>query len=303
MAVSSKFILHQGPVIAALGQGAARALMAQAGGGKAPKPSLPGPEVQTTLPARPSDLVRTYIRHVGGDPGWYRGRIPAHMFPQWGFALAAQGLSRVDYPLHKIMNAGVRIEAHAPLPTGEPLRVRARLEDIDDNGRRALIRFRVVTGTASAPDAVVGFITALVPLGRGKGGDKGEKKKEPALVPETAREIGFWRIGPGAGLDFAKLTGDFNPVHWLGPYAHAFGFRGCILHGFSTAARAVEGLNRAVLAGAADRVRVFDARFTRPLVLPAKVGLYLTDEGRVLVGDAPGSRAYLDGQLELAATA
>jgi hypothetical protein len=36
-------------------------------------------------------------------------------------------------------------------------------------------------------------------------------------------------------------------------------------------------------------------RFSRPLVLPANVGVYVTRGGEVFVGDAPGGGAYLDG--------
>jgi acyl dehydratase len=86
-------------------------------------------------------------------------------------------------------------------------------------------------------------------------------------------------------------------VHWIRPYARAFGFRSTILHGFSTMARAIEGLGRALYAGDTRRVRVFDCRFTRPLVLPARVGLYLRGS-EVFVGDAPDGPAYLAGSFQ-----
>jgi hypothetical protein len=282
-----------------------QALWRKATGQRPQKPTLPGPEITATLPPRPKDLVRAYVRHVGGDPSTYRGRLPPHLFPQWGFPLASRTLIGIDYPLQKIMNAGCRVEALAPLPDHEPLQVRARLQSVDENERRAILQFRIITGTRSAPDAVHGDIFALIALGKkkrpdGPGGDpQGPKKKEPVRVPSGAKEIGFWRLGSTAGLDFAKLTGDFNPVHWIPAYAKMFGFRNCILHGFSTMARAMEGLNRSVLAGAADQIQSFDTKFTRPLVLPAQVGLYLAEEHKIYVGDGPGSRAYLEGSFEL----
>jgi acyl dehydratase len=122
-------------------------------------------------------------------------------------------------------------------------------------------------------------------------------------VPEDARELGFWRLRADAGLDFAKLTGDFNPVHWVPAYARAFGFRNCILHGFATMARAMEGLHRGLLSGDTGRIRTLDVQFTSPLVLPARVGLYVAhgDDGarRVWVGDGRGGRAQLAGTFEL----
>jgi len=81
------------------------------------------------------------------------------------------------------------------------------------------------------------------------------------------------------------------------PWARAAGFTGTILHGFATLARALEGLFRARFAGAVDRLRVVDARFVRPLVLPARVGLYL-DANAFFVGEAPGARPYLAATFE-----
>jgi acyl dehydratase len=70
------------------------------------------------------------------------------------------------------------------------------------------------------------------------------------------------------------------------------GFRGTILHGFATMARAIEGLVRARFAGDPARLRTFDGRFTKPLLLPARVGLYARGAD-VWVADAPGGPAYL----------
>jgi acyl dehydratase len=292
MALPTKHVLSQGPVIASLG-GTALAAILQRVRKQAPSgpPATPGPELTQTLPPRSPELVRDYVKHVGGDPSAYRGTIPAHFFPQWGFPLAAKTLRGISYPLEKVLNGGCRLEINSPLPLGDPLHVAARLESVDDDGRRAILHQRISTNH----DAVVGHMYAIVPLSRA---DKTEKKKsEPARVPQSATEIGYWRLGPDAGLAFAMLTGDFNPVHWIPAYARTFGFKSTILHGFATMARAIEGLARGLWAGDATRLTVFDCKFTRPLLLPARVGLYV--EGNTcFVGDAPGGPAYLVGNFQ-----
>ena len=151
--------------------------------------------------------------------------------------------------------------------------------------------------TGEYGSAVDRYRYAIVPLG-GKGDkrDGPKPKKEPKRVPQQAAEVGFWKLRQDAGLAFAMLTGDFNPVHWIRPYARMFGFRSTILHGFSTMARAYEGLVRTVFAGATGAMRSFDVQFTKPLILPARVGLYL-DGDQVYVGDAPGGPAYLVGTI------
>lgn len=297
MPVPIRYTLAHGPVIAALGRVAMSGLRKDK---PAHAPVVPSPWIEARLPPRPADIVRDYIRHVGGDPGWYRNRVPAHFFPEWGFPLGQRALEGLGYPLVRGMNAGSRIENRAPLPAGEPLEARVRIESIDDDGRRAIITQKVITGTSRVPEAIVAEMRVFIPLGnKGDKSENGKKPKARPTVPTDAHEISFQRIPENAGLDFAKLTGDFNPIHWLPPYARASGFRAVILHGFATFARAIEALNRSRFAGDPSRLKVIDARFSRPLVLPARVGIYVTNDGGIWVGDAPGGSAYLEGRFEM----
>lgn len=299
MAVPYRHILKQGRSVATLGEVMARGLGQQLGlvkGGAAPV--VPGPEHVEIVPPRPPELVRDYVRAVGGDPASYRGELPPHLFPQWLFRVGERALRGLPYPIFKMVNGGCRMEVRGRLPADSPLRIAARLEDLDDNGRRVLIRERIATGTEAEPDLVTVDLYTVIPLGglRDGGGARGNGKpaepRERPRVPAEAREVAFWKLPADAGLAFAALTGDFNPVHWVPAYARLLGHRGTIAHGFLTFARAIEGLNRSVFAGDAHRLASFDARFTRPLVLPARVGLYLAGD-QVYVGDAPSGPAYL----------
>ena len=292
MTVSIRHLLSQGPVLRALGGVALSSLPRRRG--RAASPSVPGPWIEAELPPRSPALVRDYVQHVGGDPAAYAGRIPPHLFPQWAFPLAAKTLAGLPYPMTRVINAGCRIEARAPLPADEPLRVRARLEAIDDDGRRARITQRVVTGTRRAPEAVLAEMHAYVPIG--KGGGRGERTRP--VVPEDAVEIGALDLDARAGLDFALLTGDFNPIHWVPVLARAAGFRSIILHGFATLARAFEVVVRSRLGGDPARLSMIEARFVKPLVLPARVSVYTSPAGGVWVGAAPGGDAHLEGRFE-----
>lgn len=287
MSVSNRYLLDQGPMLATLARVAVSSLRKPAATGA---PVTPGPWVEVELPPRPDALVDAYLRHVGGDPGAYRKTLPAHLFPQWAMPVAARTLEGVPYQMVKVLNAGCSVTVRSPLPRGEALVVRARLESVDDDGRRAILTQRVITGTRKEPDALTTDIRAYVPLA----GTKGGAKREQRVVPLDAREVASLRIAADAGMDFARLTGDLNPIHWLAPYARAFGYRKPILHGFATLARAVEALHRGRFAGDVTRLRSLDARFSRPLPLPAKVNVYLAAPDRLAVADAPGAAPYLD---------
>ena len=117
------------------------------------------------------------------------------------------------------------------------------------------------------------------------------------MVPMDAREIGQLKLGAGAGWEFACLTGDFNPVHWIPAYGRAAGFGGTILHGFATMSRAIERLNRVIFAGDVRALKVVDVRFTRPLKLPARVAVFQRP-GELYVGLAPGAPAHLPGTYQ-----
>src|SRR3954452_1218751 len=118
MAVSSRHILEQGATLGALGRVALSAIEQQLRG--TPKSShalqVPGRYVEATYPPRNPELVRDYIRHVGGDPASYRGTLPPHFFPQWGFGLGGQALEGVPYPMSRVLNGGCNLEMRAPLP-------------------------------------------------------------------------------------------------------------------------------------------------------------------------------------------
>lgn len=289
MHIPTKHVLAQRHVVGALARAVALSAI------KKPKgaPELPGPEVRTTVRPPSDELSADFVRLVGGDPGAYKREVPAHLFPQWAFPAVVRAIEGVPYPAPKIMNAGCTLHIERPLPKGEPLDVRARLSSIDDNGRRALITVSVTTSTRSAPDALHADFRMIVPLG--KGGGKGTDKPR---IPGDAREIAAFSFSKRAGLDFAKATGDFNPIHWAPRYAKAMGFRSVILHGFGSFAWAYEGLARGLFSGNVRRIAMLDANFLRPLVLPCRAGLYVWGSGEVGLGDAPGGPAYMLGKYE-----
>ncbi len=266
-----------------------------------PTPIAPGPEATVTVPARPPELVRDFITAMGGRPAAYRGQLPPLLFPQWGVPLLASLMEDLPYNPLSIINVGCRLEQVAPLTAGRPLRLRARFDEIDENDRRVLIKQRLITGSELAPDALVAHVHTMVPLPRKPGSERGGRPaKERPHIPLEARELDSLRLSPRAGLDFALLTGDINPTHWLTPWARMMGFKRPILHGFATAARAFESLVGSVALGRPARIATFEARFTRPLPLPNRMSVFIDGKGGVYVGHAPGGPSYLDGAYTLA---
>jgi acyl dehydratase len=298
MPVSTRFVAHQLPVIAQLGRTALAAL-AQRVAPATGAPALPGALTERVIDPPPNDLVRAYIKAVGGELRTYRGKVPAHLFSQWGLPMAAAGLSGVPYPIMKIVNGGCRMEVREHLPAGEPLEVTAQLVDIDDDGRRAVLHQVITTGRVGEPPGVVAHLYPIVVYGKRKEG--APRKERPVVPTDGVTELDVFEFVPSDALDFAKLTGDFNPIHWIEAYAKMSGFESTILHGFASMSWAIEGVQRK-LYGGEPAVRVCDARFTSPLALPARVGLYVSEPGEdgareVWLGDGPGERAYMTATM------
>lgn len=291
MGLPLRHALSQGPVVAAL----VRTGITAARPRPTTPPEIPTPAISEAVPARPQKLVDDFVRHVGGSPKAWAGQLPPHLFPQWGFPTLVKTLYGVPYDLRKALNGGCRMDLHRPIPMGETLHLRARIVDIDDDGKRALITQKLWTSTRSAPDALECTMRVFVPLSRDKGGPRKEKPR----VPADAREIARWRLDTRAGLEFALLTGDVNPIHWITPAARAAGFKNVILHGFSTLARSIEGLNAQVFSGDLSRLTAVDGKFTRPLVLPARPALFVTGERAFAVGTQPDGPCFLEGTYEV----
>ncbi len=274
------------------------------------KPELPGPYTEREVPARPPGLVAAYLDAVQGDVAAWGNTLPPHFFSQWGFPMLAGAFAGLPYELKRAVNAGFSWESRAPLPANEPLRLRARLKHIDDDGKRALLHSELITGTESAPESLVSTLIAYVPLPRRggaaeEGGAPDTAKKAKPTVPADAELLLERELSADLGGRFACATGDVNPIHWLGPYARMAGFGGVILHGYATAALGLESYAASRLNG--DRARLVGAegRFTQPLRLPAKIGIFAgkPEAGRtpLFVGVAPGEAAWFVGSVTAAA--
>jgi acyl dehydratase len=297
MSVSARHLLRQGPNVVGLLKGGVTAFRSR--GLKGGAFATPGPLITGHVKAPAQDLIRDYLVWVGGDPKAWAGQVPHHFFPYWNFPWMSKTLEGVPYDVSKILNGGVTLTMNRPIPAGEDLVVTAQLIRIDDDERRVVFHQRVTTSTASAPDAQVAEMRLVLPKKRKKNADGDKVADAPKIVPNDARELARWKLPANAGLDFAVLTGDFNPIHWIPAAGRAAGFGGCILHGFATMARALEGVNAAVLAGRIDAMSQYDVRFARPVKLPGKVGLFVAEPGTFFVGDSVGSPANLIGSYTL----
>lgn len=107
-----------------------------------------------------------------------------------------------------------------------------------------------------------------------------------------------WQLGSGMGRRYARVSGDFNPIHLHSICSRWFGFKKPIIHGMYMMARAQAKIEQAS-GKPATRIEV---NFKRPVVLPARVQFWVSEqEGRhrYEVRSADHSQVQLDGEIQL----
>ena len=93
--------------------------------------------------------------------------------------------------------------------------------------------------------------------------------------PEAGWEnISHWQLGSGMGRRYARISGDFNPIHLHPLVSRWFGFEKPIIHGMYMMARAQAELEKRQQ----KAVTYIDVTFKRPIILPARVQLWASEE-------------------------
>lgn len=118
----------------------------------------------------------------------------------------------------------------------------------------------------------------------------------PAEMPALPPVIGEWAVPADTGRRYARVSGDWNPIHLASLLARPFGFPRAIAHGMWTVARCLGRLQEGP-PGPGARLQV---RFLKPLLLPGHARLHLaapdgSPEREFFLVSADGSTAYLKG--------
>jgi len=249
----------------------------------------PAKRLSVTLPPRAVDVahLERYRRVTGfSDPG----AVP----PTYPHVLAVPlHLALITHPAFPARALGLvhteqRIDVLADLDPRRPLALTASVGGPRPARRGATFQLET-TATADGEVVWQGLTTFLAPGHRpasqtspdaahGPTGDTAEAPPSttspgPGSDPAAPGEPGdvvvslLWPLPSGLGRRYARVGGDYNPIHLSALTARLFGFKRAIAHGMWSMARvlaAVEDL-------APQGPRRYTARFRRPLFLPSEV--------------------------------
>jgi acyl dehydratase len=114
----------------------------------------------------------------------------------------------------------------------------------------------------------------------------------------TALEVGqvvaerTYRLTRDTLVRYAGASGDFNPIHYRDDIAQSVGLPGVLAHGMLTRGVALQPVVD-WLSGDSDRVRDYQVRFTRPVLVDAAAGAEVTVVAKVGALDDAGTRIDL----------
>ncbi|MFN3603165.1 MAG: MaoC/PaaZ C-terminal domain-containing protein [Leptonema sp. (in: bacteria)] len=260
------------------------------------------PEYSEILEPRSNPLIDEYVKFVKGNLNAYKNIVPFHFFPQWAFPLIGKSLRDLPISFIQIMNAGFKVEIHNHIPRNEKLFVRSQLVKIEEKKNFLYFTVKIITETKSFKDALIAYLTTLIRLPKEKKEVVVESKKtmDDFNIPFGSKEIASFNFSNTTGLNYAILSGDLNPVHWIEPYAKLMGLKTIILHGFASASFCIEAIHQNLFTGDVSKLKEVEVKFTKPLFLPAKPKLYyLKETNQFFLGDSKLARAYLVGNFKI----
>ena len=106
----------------------------------------------------------------------------------------------------------------------------------------------------------------------------------------------IWFLDGGLGRRYAKVSGDFNPIHLSTMSAKAFGFKSAIAHGMWSKARCLVALEEEL----PDQGYSVAANFRKPLFLPSDVLFHRGQQNNrtfFSLFNSSGQLAHLDGYI------
>ncbi|SCE67712.1 Acyl dehydratase [Micromonospora viridifaciens] len=199
-------------------------------------------------------------------------RLPATYVHVLGFPLALRLMTAAEFPipLTGVVHVANRITVHRPIEAGETLDFRTYAENLrpHERGRQLDV---VLVGSIDGEEVWRGVSTYLGKERQAGGGprrDQGDRPAPPALPAASAQ----WRVTPRVGTDYARVSGDHNPIHTSRLGARLFGFPHPIAHGMWSKARCL-----AALEGRLPEAYTVEVAFKLPVPLPSTVAFSATN--------------------------
>ncbi len=247
-------------------------------------------------------FVRPHVLLDGGHIAAYAqvcGLQSAHgvpvIYPQlltFPLAMTFFGSEHCPWPALGTVHLANRIHQHQRVHAGDELRVEMRTGELKAHEKGQVFHLEM----AILRDDVLVWEATQTLLRLGVKNPTG-KAYESVIASEAplSRQADF-SAPADIGRRYARVSGDFNPIHLAQASARMFGFHHAIAHGLWTTARALAPLVPNEPVSQAE----LDVEFKTPLFLPATASLWSTRKSQATafeVRNAKGDKPHVRGRL------
>jgi len=238
----------------------ARAVLARRPALLAPGRAVPALEARLAPRAPAPALLEAYREVCGFEPD---GKLPITSPHALAGPLHLALLTSPAFPvkLLGLVHLRARIAAARAIGEREPLDLRCRVEGHRETERGQ--EFDLVTEARAGGQLAWTEVSTL--LARRPGARPPRPPGGP-VAPATAAATA-WTLAADLGRRYARVSGDYNPIHLSAATARLFGFPRAIAHGMWTAARVAAELQPRLAGGGA----VLTIDFKLPVPLPGRV--------------------------------
>lgn len=256
--------------------------------------SLPRLRVVQTGVTQDVRRLAGYAELTGGT---LSDRLPTTWLHVLTFPLQVSLMADRDFPFPMVgmVHVANSMTQHRPVRVEEELALSSWADTLAPHRKGHTVDLH---GQARVGGEVVweGRSTYLV---RGRGSDDAAPRDEQQPLPGT--EVATWRLPKDLGRDYAKVSGDANPIHLTALSAKALGFPRAIAHGMWTHARALAAVQPRL-----PDAHTVDAQFVKPVLLPSTVVLRSELRhglGPLAVTSRDGERLHMTMQVAPVGTA
>lgn len=237
----------------------------------------------------PATGLRCFVRLQPGNLAAYRrlchfaddGRLPATYPHIMAFPLQLQLLTAKDFPfpLLGLVHLHNRVEVLRPLGGIDGLRFAVHADNLQAHAKGGT--FDLISEAYDGLGLLWRETSRMLVRGLHLDGQAGDAEE---LLPDSLPEATRWYADSDIGRRYAKVCGDYNPIHLSAPSARLFGFPTAIAHGMWTKAMAMASLRTHL----PNSGYAFEVDFRKPVRLPSEVVLSASPAG-------PSGELRLDG--------
>ncbi|MBL8954755.1 MAG: SDR family NAD(P)-dependent oxidoreductase [Myxococcaceae bacterium] len=236
-------------------------------------------------PTDERDLHLTYERNSDGFwtlPTY--GVIPA-INSILKMAMEGKAAPGLNYGLDRILHGEQYTEVLAPLPPKANLKHKAKISEIWDKGKHAVVVTHIDTYDSDTGALLVKNDVSMVVRGAGGWGGERGPATDVNVAPDRAPDAVVTEKTSDSQALLYRLSGDWNPLHVDPQFATMFGFDKPILHGLCTFGYVGRAVINSFLDGDPRKFKSIKVRFADS-VFPGetiRTEMWKEKDGRILL--------------------